>query len=243
LPGVRVSSRTLALESDGSGSKDAQPPAAPTAREPDGSREQILAVAMKLFAKHGYAGDVDRAAQQGVRIAGRLHLLALRQQSGASSGQLPSAARSPSSSGCPAASNYDGDPTERLAAMLDDMAGMLGEDSAFLRLVVMLSTIEHAEGHCRARERGARSRACARCVARGAPPGLRAERRARGAPCRRRARGSRPLGAIGGFVNSEGDVERYRSVLRSFTDLTARGRTSISRGNRRVACVLGGAAS
>src|SRR5882757_6677307 len=104
----------------------------------DGSREQILAVAMKLFAKHGYAGtSIGQLSKECGLPVGSIYW-----HFGSKAGLLWAVAVFER---MPRASNYDGDPTERLAAMLDDMAGMLGEDSAFLRLVVMLSTIEHAE--------------------------------------------------------------------------------------------------
>ncbi len=184
----------------------------------DGSREQILAVAMNLFAKHGYAGtSIGQLSKECGLPVGSIYW-----HFGSKAGLLWAVAERGAIAvfeRMPRASNYDGDATERLAAMLDDMAGMLGEDSAFLRLVVMLSTIEHAEDTA-ARASAARVREHALEVWREA---LRPVFAPSGEPeGRRLADELAVVGrsvAIGGFVNSEGDRDRYRSVLRSFTDL------------------------
>ena len=186
----------------------------------DVSREQILAVAMKLFAKHGYAGT----SISQLSAACGLPVGSIYWHFGSKAGVLWAVAERGAIElfeRMPRASDYGGDPTERLAAMLDDMIGNLGDDAAFLRLVVVLSMVEHEED-AKARQSAARVRDYAVMLWREA---LRPIFAPNGEPeGRRLADELAVVGrsvAIGGFVHADGgaDVEQYRRTLRSFADL------------------------
>lgn len=186
----------------------------------DVSREQILAVAMNLFAKHGYAGtSISQLSQACGLPVGSIYW-----HFGSKAGVLWAVAERGAIDlfeRMPRASDYGGDPIERLAAMLDNMVANLGADASFLKLVVVLSMVEHEEDAA-ARQSATHVREHALTIWREA---LRRIFAPNGEPEGRRIADELAIVgrsvAIGGFVQADGgnDVEQYRRILRCFAEL------------------------
>jgi AcrR family transcriptional regulator len=200
----------------------------------DVSREQILNVAMKLFAERGYTGtSISRLSKACGLPVGSIYWH-FRSKEGvlwavAERGALDLLER------MPRASDYDGGPRERMTKMVDDLADVLVDDSAYLRLLIILSMVEHEENEA-ARRGAANVREHALTIWQEA---LRPIFAPNGETEGRRVADEVALVgrsvAIGGFVTAGGgsDNEEYRRILHSLVDLIrSRARHHFAEGSR-----------